>query len=76
MNRSKSFFLFLLFLMGATFTRAQTPKNIVFILTDDHRYDYMGFHPNSPDFLKTPGLDRMAKEGAHIANAFVTTSLC
>lgn len=62
--------------MGWAISHSQTPENIVFILTDDHRYDYMGFHPNSPDFLKTPGLDRMAREGAHIANAFVTTSLC
>ncbi|MDR8390388.1 sulfatase [Aliifodinibius sp. S!AR15-10] len=52
------------------------PKNIIFILSDDHRYDYMGFHPDSPDFLQTPGMDRMAAEGAHLANAFVTTSLC
>ncbi len=52
------------------------PRNVVFILTDDHRYDYMGFHPESPDFLETPGLDRIAAEGVHIANAFVTTSLC
>ena len=55
---------------------AQQPENVVFILSDDHRYDYMDFHPNSPDFLRTPGMDRMASEGAHIANAFVTTSLC
>lgn len=52
------------------------PKNVVFILADDHRYDYMGFHPNSPDFLETPAMDRMAAEGAHLANAFVSTSLC
>ena len=52
------------------------PKNVIFILADDHRYDYMGFHPNSPDFLETPAMDRMAEEGAHIANAFVSTSLC
>lgn len=55
---------------------AQNQKNIIFILSDDHRYDYMGFHEKSPDFLQTPGMDRMAEEGAHIANAFVTTSLC
>jgi N-acetylglucosamine-6-sulfatase len=52
------------------------PRNIVFILSDDHRYDFMGFHPNAPDFLETPSLDRMAAEGAHIRNAFVTTALC
>ena len=27
-------------------------------------------------FLKTPSMDRMAKEGVHFENAFVTTSLC
>ena len=44
------------------------PRNVIFILTDDHRYDAMGFmgHP----FLKTPGLDRMAAEGVHLKNAF------
>lgn len=52
------------------------PRNIVFILSDDHRYDFMGFHPNAPEFLETPALDRMAAEGAHVQNAFVTTSLC
>ncbi len=55
---------------------AEPPRNIVFILSDDHRYDFMGFHEGAPDFLETPALDRMAREGAHLANAFVTTSLC
>lgn len=61
--------------LGIT-AQAQQPENVVFILSDDHRYDYMGFHPDGPDFLETPSMDRMAKEGAHLANAFVTTSLC
>lgn len=57
--------------------RAQAaPRNVVIILTDDHRYDFMGFHPQAPRFLKTPNLDRMAAQGAHLKNAFVTTSLC
>ena len=36
----------------------QKPRNVIFILTDDHRYDAMGFmgHP----FLETPGLDSIA----------------
>jgi N-acetylglucosamine-6-sulfatase len=54
----------------------EAPQNVVFILSDDHRYDFMGFHEESPDFLETPAMDRMANEGAHLANAFVTTSLC
>ncbi len=66
---------FLLFSFSTTSAQNQ-PKNVIFILSDDHRYDYMGFHPEGPDFLETPSMDRMAKGGAHLANAFVTTSLC
>ena len=48
--------------------------NIVLILCDDHRYDAMGFmgHP----FIETPHMDRLAADGVHFENAFVTTSLC
>src|SRR5690625_1757596 len=74
----KIFFPLLLILCPAALVWGQQsqPQNVIFILTDDHRYDYMGFHPESPDFLQTPGMDRMAEEGAHLANAFVSTSLC
>ncbi len=48
--------------------------NIVFILTDDHRHDAFGFL-NRP-WLHTPHMDRIAQEGVHFQNAFVTTSLC
>ncbi len=51
------------------------PMNVVFILSDDHRYDFMGFMDKVP-YLETPNMDRMAREGAHMQNAFVTTSLC
>ena len=54
---------------------AQTKRrNLVFILSDDHRFDAMGFtgHP----WLKTPHLDRIARQGVHFQNAFVTTALC
>ena len=58
---------------GAGEAAARRP-NIVFILTDDQRFDALGCmgHP----FVKTPNMDRLAKEGALFANAFVTTSLC
>jgi len=55
--------------------KSKKPMNIIFILSDDHRYDFMGFTGAVPG-LQTPGMDRMAKEGAHIKNAFVTTALC
>ncbi|PXA84237.1 acetylglucosamine-6-sulfatase [Caulobacter sp. D4A] len=51
------------------------PRNIVVVLTDDHRFDAMGFTGAQP-FVETPVLDRLAAEGAHFKNAFVTTALC
>jgi N-acetylglucosamine-6-sulfatase len=50
------------------------PRNVVFILSDDHRYDAMSFmgHP----LAITPHMDAMASNGVHLKNAFVTTSLC
>ncbi|MBL9191489.1 MAG: sulfatase [Opitutaceae bacterium] len=50
------------------------PLNVVFILSDDHRFDAMSFmgHP----LAETPNLDRLAREGAHLKNAMVTTALC
>ena len=50
------------------------PRNVVFILSDDHRYDAMSFmgHP----FARTPQMDAMARNGVHLKNALVTTSLC
>jgi arylsulfatase A-like enzyme len=51
------------------------PRNVIFILSDDHRYDFMGFL-NKPKFLETPNMDRLAREGAYIKNATVSTSLC
>ncbi|MEL7375322.1 MAG: sulfatase [Bacteroidota bacterium] len=49
--------------------------NIVFILSDDHRYDFMGFTGKVPG-LETPHMDRMATQGIHCQNAFVNTALC
>jgi N-acetylglucosamine-6-sulfatase len=55
--------------------RGVKPRNVIFILADDHRYDFMGFTGKVPG-LETPNMDKLAHEGAHLANAFVTTSLC
>src|SRR3954453_14816767 len=48
--------------------------NFVFILVDDQRWDCLGCagHP----FLKTPNMDRIAREGAYFNNYFVTLPLC
>jgi len=56
-------------------TRAAVRRpNLLFILSDDHRWDAFGFLDKP--WLKTPNLDRIAAEGVHFRNSFVTTSLC
>ena len=45
------------------------PRNVIFILSDDHRYDFMGFTGKVP-WLKTPNMDQLAKDGAYFQNAF------
>jgi len=50
------------------------PRNVVFILSDDHRYDAMSFLGHQ--FAETPHMDSMAANGVHFENALVTTSLC
>jgi N-acetylglucosamine-6-sulfatase len=56
-------------------TPAARPRNVIFILADDHRYDALGFLQKFSG-LETPSLDRLAREGAHVPNAFVSTALC
>src|SRR5512145_3355746 len=53
---------------------APRPPNVVFILVDDLRWDELGCmgHP----VVRTPHIDRLAREGAAFSNAFHTTPLC
>ena len=48
--------------------------NIIFILTDDQRWDALGFAGNQ--LIHTPEIDRLASEGIFFENAFVTTPIC
>ncbi len=62
-------------LMVATATAADSkPPNIVLILSDDQGYTDYGFmgHPE----IKTPNLDKLAKESALFRRGYVPTALC
>ena len=76
MNGSMPRLLFLLILLGwgPPGLRAASQPNIIFFLSDDHRWDRMGCagHP----ILKTPTMDNLAAEGVRFTNMFVTTSIC
>ena len=52
------------------FDNPKKPMNVIYILTDDHRFDFMGFTGKVP-WLETPSMDRLAKEGVWIKNATV-----
>ena len=51
-----------------------TPPNIIVIVTDDQRWDAIGYAGN--DIIKTPEQDRLAQEGTYFNKAFVTTPIC
>ncbi len=48
--------------------------NVLFIITDQQRYDHMGCSGNT--LLKTPNLDRLSNEGVHFTEAFCTNPTC
>lgn len=54
-------------------TLADRP-NLIFVLTDDQRYDTLGCTGNT--FVKTPNLDQLASEGTLFANASVNSAIC
>ncbi|MCC5931423.1 MAG: sulfatase-like hydrolase/transferase [Cyclobacteriaceae bacterium] len=52
----------------------QQQPNIIFIYTDDQRFDALGANGNS--VIQTPALDKLARKGIRFTNAHVVFSLC
>ncbi|MGF1636921.1 MAG: sulfatase, partial [Cyclobacteriaceae bacterium] len=48
--------------------------NIIFILTDDQRWDALSYAGN--ELVHTPEMDKLAQSGIYFKNAFVTTPIC
>ena len=71
-------FLFLLTfsLFCYLYTNAQTGQrpNIIFMMADDHAYQAISAYQDH--LIKTPNIDRLAKEGMLFTNACVTNSIC
>jgi len=76
--------LLVLFVVGILFTSCNTKQmasdlpaerpNIIFLLTDDHRWDALAVMGNN--IIQTPNLDRIARQGVFFRNAYVTTAIC
>ena len=54
--------------------KSSKPPNIIVILTDDQRWDAIGYAGNK--IIKTPEQDQLALEGTYFNKAFVTTPIC
>src|SRR6185436_5434516 len=69
----KHFLGFLLSLLFLHATRAAQP-NILFIIVDEMKWNVMSCegHP----FVKTPNLDRLAREGTRFATAYTVAPIC
>ena len=52
----------------------QSRPNILFMMTDDQRFDDLGCMGN--EIIRTPNLDRLAADGVVFENTFVTTAIC
>jgi len=64
------------FLLLVLKSSAQTTQksNLLFIITDQQRYDAMSIAGNT--VLKTPNLDRLAQRGARFKNAYTPCAVC
>jgi arylsulfatase A-like enzyme len=68
--------LALCFLLQSTASIGQQKKkpNLLFIITDQQRFDAMSVAGNK--ILKTPNMDRLAKQGARFKNAYSPSAVC
>ena len=55
-------------------TDVKNRPNIIFILTDDQRWDALGYEGNP--IIQTPEMDKLAESGTYFRNAIVTTPIC
>jgi arylsulfatase A len=79
MNYKKKYLLLFIFVIASMqFGTAQTAKpqrpNIIFILADDLGYGDVGF--NGQKLIRTPHIDRLAREGMKFNQFYAGTSVC
>ncbi len=61
-------------LMKAQKASHKEKPNIIFILTDDQRFDAIGYVGNK--YVQTPEMDDLARKGTYFNTAIVTTPIC
>jgi len=63
-----------LFVPDQAHAQGNEKKNLLFIITDQQRYDALGYAGNS--VIQTPNLDRIAARGAFFRNAYTQCAVC
>lgn len=67
-------YLTLLLLVGCSSVAAAAPPNVLIVLSDDQAYGDYSFMGH--EHVRTPHIDRLAKEGVAFSRGYVPTSLC
>ena len=72
MNNHRSWLaaLVLAFVGSAAAAEPQRP-NILFIYTDDQSYKTISAYPETPDWVKTPNIDKLAQRGVRFTRAYL-----
>ena len=68
------FALLCISVMQRSYGQAENRKNLLFIITDQQRYDALAYAGNS--VIQTPNLDRLAQQGAFFRNAYTPCAVC
>jgi arylsulfatase A-like enzyme len=72
MKKKELFLLASICLFNYSTSKAKEKPNIVLLIADDVSFDDFGCYGNK--IVKTPNIDRLAKEGMRFNNAFLVTS--
>lgn len=70
----RNIIILLLIIFFNSCTVAQEQPNIIFLFSDDAGYADFGFHGS--EIMKTPNLDKLAKEGVKFTQGYVTDATC
>ncbi|MEH6550568.1 MAG: sulfatase-like hydrolase/transferase [Pseudomonadales bacterium] len=74
MNKTLNLFFTIVLGVISTLAQASEKPNILFILSDDMRWDSFGYMDKFD--LQTPNLDQLAQKSVHFTRSYNTTAIC
>lgn len=76
MKRVTLLLLFIALLSAIALPAAERKPNILVILSDDYGWGSANCYGADPALIRTPNIDRLAKEGRRFTDALTTSSVC